>query len=123
MNFSFLPKRVGKILADVGKDNKIILRKPKQEAYNPYQESQSDGVPPYTEYACNGICGMPRKSRKRDGSEQATTSSILLRAENLPVTPEPGDVLIVNDEFWTVVRNDTVRPTGKAIMHKLELKP
>lgn len=123
MNLSFLPKRVGKILSDVGKGNEIVLRRHSHEAYDPYEEAPSGGAPAVTEYACSGVIMSPKKGRKEGGSEQAASCRLLLRADNLPVTPEPGDTMIVNGVPWTVVKNEPVQPSGKTVLHKLELLP
>ena len=127
MNLAFLPKRVGKILADVGKGNTFLLRKPIQpEEYNPYLEEASspdDEPVQYEEYPCQGVIMQPLARRKTGGSELENSCKVLLRADNLPVTPMPDDVLVINDEVWTIVNNAMIKPSGTAIMHKLELRP
>ena len=128
MNLSFLGSRVGKIIADVGLP--MILRKQLPSEYNPYEEQ---GDPGFAEHACQGVITSPRRSRKYGGveasirkyggTEELAQMHVLLRADNLLVEPAPGDKLVVSGEEWTVMKNDKVSPAGKAVLHKLELRP
>ena len=121
MNLAFLPRRVGKILSDVGKGNVIVLRRVLAADYNPHEAGFAEGQ--IVEYPCDGVLMQPRRRRKKDGSEQDESCRVLLRADTLPVIPEIGDTLVINGENWTIVQNSPVKPAGACIMHKVEVRP
>lgn len=121
MNLAFLPGRVGKILSDVGKGNEIELWHRVITEYDPnVDDSQPDE---HISYPCEGVLTRLRKRRQPGGNEQSGGMMALLRADTLPVAPMVGDVLLVNGEQWNVAKVETVKPSGRPILHKVEIYP
>lgn len=121
MNLSFLPKRVGRILSDVGKFNEMELRRPSATEYDPYKAEGHS--PEFRAYPCEGVLSQLKKKRLSGGTEQIEVQGVLLRADNLEVTPEVGDTLVINGVIWSVIDCKTVKPTGVSVLHKLEVSP
>jgi hypothetical protein len=118
VTLSFLPRRVGRLISDLGIG--MTLRKQTEREYNPHDD-QTD--PAFTDYPCAGIIAGPTRRRKIGGSEETDGMKVLLRADGLAVVPAPGDKIVIDGIEWTIARNDMVRPAGKHILHKLELRP
>jgi hypothetical protein len=130
MNLSFLSKRVGKILADVGCP--MVLKCRVDSSYNPYEEN----LVSFVEYECAGVITGPvrRRASGRTGglssyvtqdTEDLQSIRVLLRADVLPngVEPASGDLLVIDGVTWTITANNPVKPANRHIMHKLECKP
>lgn len=128
MSFDYASKRIvaDTMIEKYGRT--ITIRRASAGTYDPATGTMSGSTD--TDYTAKAVVMSASKGtveafdiRIQGGTLlESNLRSLIVSAENLSITPQPGDQVIMDSETWSVLGNTPLAPDGTVVMHQVGIK-
>lgn len=128
MAFDYAAKRAMANKAIIKFGRSITIRRMTRASFNSTTgkygtESSTD----YTAYAAvlpatSGAINAHDIRFANDTLIESNMRSLLISSQDLAITPEPGDLVIIDSVTWKIIGNNPLAPGGTAVIHRVTIE-